>query len=221
MKTSSKDKKTITILIGILVIAILGAVYYYVIYPKSETKSQAIQVVEMLKSETSELQNQLTILSEEKGEEATDSELRKKLPANRELNQLLRTLNEVEKNSGATIQSISFNTYDTSVTEANILLPEPETTESEETADNNAGEENNEPVTPLDIASLPPQLKFISLSAEINVKDISIVVNLLEEIEKVERVVRIDSVSFNQNNEQQEIAVTIQLTTFYSEDGAN
>ncbi|MHA6259328.1 hypothetical protein ACXYMX_05360 [Sporosarcina sp. CAU 1771] len=232
MKQSSSDNKTLFLLVGILVFVLLGAFYYYVIYPKNETKRATEQSVEQLQAETSALEKQVAQLGEKEIVLTDDFELRKKLPKSRELDNLLRTVNEVELISEAKIVSISFNNYDEEVATSGTFANEEEAseeetaTETDEEVEENTEVVDEKPVTLIDVATLPEQLKLITLSIDMMVLDYDQLLVFLEEIESIERVVRIDSVDFVQSGEAEMmqkdpdelIPVTVQLTTFYSED---
>lgn len=247
MKVSLNENKSLFILLGVLAFVVLGALYYYIILPKSDAKTSMSGSVEMLKSETDQLQQEIITLSVAEDEPVDDYELRKKLPEKREINTLLLSLQEVELVSEAKIMAISFNDYDGLVSESNIepTVEEEETTESSEseealeeeevteTDELEEGEENVEedvdmdiPQTQINIESLPEQLKLLSLNVEIVVQDYERLLTFIKEVESIERVVRIDNISFSQIGEEgfaeedldESIVVTIQLTTFYSEE---
>lgn len=236
MKESLNENKSLFILLGVLAFVVLGALYYYIILPKSDAKTRVSGSIELLKSETNQLQQEIITLSVVEEEPVEDYELRKKLPEKREINTLLLSLQEVELVSEAKIMAISFNDYDGLVSESNIEptteedLEEEETTESSESEE---GEENVEedvdldiPQTQINIESLPEQLKLLSLNVEIVVQDYEHLLTFIKEVESIERVIRIDNISFSQIGEEgfaeedldESIVVTIQLTTFYSEE---
>lgn len=250
MKASFNENKSLFSLLGVLVFVILGALYYYIILPKSDEETSMTMAIESLENETNQLQQEIYALSVVEDETMDNYELRKKLPKKRDVNILLLSLQEAELVSEAKIMSISFNDYDGLVSESNI---EPKTeeesteeaeAEAEEAEENvDAGteadteadtdtvveEENADkdiPHTQIDIELLPEQLKLLSLSLEIIVQDYEHLLTFIKEVEAVERSIRIDGVSFSQIGEEgfatedldESIVVTIQLTTFYSEE---
>ena len=81
------------------------------------------------------------------------------------------------------------------------------------------------PITPIDISLLPEELKLISLSIDLKVLDYDHLLQFLREVEGLERVMRIDEVNFYQPGElelaqedpDKRLDVTVQLTTFFSE----
>lgn len=246
------ENKSIVALLGIIAFLILGVVYYYVIMPKNETQIRTTNSINQLKAENSELQNKVALLSAvDTDDEEDEYELRKKLPVNRELDKLLHKIHEVELMSDSKIISIAFNNYDSEVSQAVFgaktdeeeaedeeAAESTETEESETDEDAEADEEQSEladevdetkPVTPIDIELLPDELKLISLNLVLSVLDYDHLLTFLEEIEEMERVVRIDSVDFSkageeefaQENPDERVTVSVQLTTFYSEEVGN
>lgn len=231
------ENRTTVVLLGIVAFLLLGVLYYYVIYPKSETRARTENSVEQLKGEITALENRVDVLGVT-DEVEDDYELRKKLPKSRELDSLLHSIHGIELVSDAEIVSINFNHYDEEVWQSTNLTPaqrEEEVIAEEETAEevevDEAGqmeeeEEEEEPVTEIDLDRLPKQLKLLSLELDVAVPDEEHVLTFLQEIEVLERVVRIDRVEFLQPGEEQlteqnpdeRVFVTVQLTTFYAEE---
>lgn len=237
MKQSFAENKSLAFLIGILGFVLLGAFYYYAIYPKSEDASNLELSIESIKQETQILETEVAVLSEVEKSHDDDFELRKKLPVNRHLDEILRSLNEVELISESKIVSIAFNNYDEEVAKATNLTPAEEEVNkppveeegtTEETTEGTKEEETTEvekPVTLIDITTLPPELKLITLNVDMITLDEDHLLLFLKELESLERVIRIDSVAIAQPGEEElalrdpdkRISVTVQLTTFYSE----
>ncbi|MCZ2259825.1 hypothetical protein [Sporosarcina sp. G11-34] len=244
------ENKSLVALLGIIAFLLLGVVYYYVIMPKSEAETQKTNSINQLIAQNSALENQVAVLSVVSTDDANDFGLRKKLPMNRDLDKLLHSIHEVELMSESKIIEIVFNNYDEEVSGSAIVLPteeekeaaelETETTVSEETntekeAESEAdAEEDSEvdeakPVTPINIELLPDELKLITLSVELSVLDYDHLLTFLQEVEDLERVVRIDAVEFKQpgefelaqENPDERIPVIVQLTTFYSEEAGS
>ncbi|MFD1927293.1 hypothetical protein ACFSFY_04350 [Sporosarcina siberiensis] len=242
MRKSTGENKYLPILLGLLAFVLLGAFYYYGVYPKSEAKASTENALVQLKDETNQLENRINLLSETEIAQTDDFELRKKLPINRDLDALLRSINEVELMSEAKIVSIIFNNYDEEVAKSTNFTSAEEEEIKKEEQDNatdaeveekvaeeieeTAGTNGEKPVTPIDIESLPEQLKLLSLTIDMVVPNYDHLLRFLEEIESIERVIRIDTVEFIQNGEVdlmkieplEEILVSVQLTTFYSEE---
>jgi type IV pilus assembly protein PilO len=237
------ENKVLVALLGLIAFLIVGVVYYYVILPKGEEETRIKYAIQQLKIENSELENQVAVLSAVETDDANEYDLRKKLPVSRELDKLLHTIQEVELMSESKIVSISFNNYDAEVSQT-ITTPEVEEEKVEESAEEAEETESDDeekeaesedeetdvelvkPITPIDISLLPEELKLISLKIDLQVLDYDHLLKFLHEIEGLERVVRIDEVNFYQPGElelaQEEpdkrLDVTVQLTTFFSED---
>jgi type IV pilus assembly protein PilO len=235
------ENKVLVALLGLIAFLLVGVAYYYVILPKGEEETRIKYAIQGLKIENSELENQVAVLSVVDTDDANEYDLRKKLPVSRELDKLLHTIQEVELMSESKIVSISFNNYDAEVSQT-ITTPEVEEEKAEESAEEvdeteSEGEETEsedeetdvelvKPITPIDISLLPEELKLISLKIDLQVLDYNHLLNFLHEIEGLDRVVRIDEVNFYQPGElelaQEEpdkrLDVTVQLTTFFSED---
>jgi type IV pilus assembly protein PilO len=236
------ENKVLVALLGLIAFLIVGVVYYYVILPKGEEETRIKYAIQELKIENNELENQVAVLSVIETDDANEYDLRKKLPVSRELDKLLHTIQEVELMSESKIVSISFNNYDAEVSQT-ITTPEVEEEKAEESAEEadeneSEGEETEtesedeetdvelvKPITPIDISLLPEELKLISLKIDLHVLDYDHLLKFLHEIEGLDRVVRIDEVNFYQPGElelaQEEpdkrLDVTVQLTTFFSE----
>jgi type IV pilus assembly protein PilO len=239
------ENKVLVALLGLIAFLLVGVVYYYVILPKGEEETRIKYAIQELKIENSELENHVAVLSVVETDDANEYDLRKKLPVSRELDKLLHTIQEVELMSESKIISISFNNYDAEVSQT-ITTPEVEEekveesaeevdeteSEGEETEDESESEDEEtdvklvKPITPIDISLLPEELKLISLKIDLQVLDYDHLLKFLHEIEGLDRVVRIDEVNFYQPGElelaQEEpdkrLDVTVQLTTFFSED---
>ncbi|WP_172369035.1 hypothetical protein [Sporosarcina jiandibaonis] len=233
------ENKVLVALFGLIAFLLIGVVYYYVILPKGEEETRIKYAIQQLKIDNSELENQVAVLSVVATDDSNEYELRKKLPVSRELDKLLHTIHEVELMSESKVVSISFNNYDAEVSQA-IKTPEveekveesEEETESDEEKEQESESEDEKteveltkPITPIDISLLPEELKLLSLKIDLQVLDYDHLLQFLREVEGIERVVRIDEVNFYQPGElelaQEEpdkrLDVTVQLTTFFSE----
>ncbi|WP_318615188.1 hypothetical protein [Sporosarcina sp. YIM B06819] len=233
MKQSLNESKSLAVLLGIVVVLLLGAFYYYFIYPKVETKKQTEQAISQLQTDITTLEQHVAVLSAEDTGGAGDFELRKKLPAQRQLDNLLRSIHEVEVMSDSQILKMTFNNYDEAVAQAENFKSKEETataTEQTETSTTKEVAEGEKPVTPINIETLPTELKLMSLELEMQVLDEEHLMLFLQELEAIERIVRIDGVTINQvpgeveltqDDPDKQIPVTVQLTTFYAEDVAD
>lgn len=230
MKDTLNENRNLMVLLGILVIVIFMGLYYYLVWPKIEAQKTLENSIDTLKNESKRLQNEVMTLTIDEEPIGNEYELRKKMPEKRGLNELLRSLQEVELVSKAKIQSIVFNHYDGLVSESSLGLQEEEdlgeNTEEEEEEENEQAVEK--PETKIDISALPNELKLLSFGLQVEVQDHDHLLLFMEEIEKIERLKRIESIQFSQVGEvelsvespDESIVVTIQVTTFYSEEEA-
>lgn len=241
MKLSS-SKNSGLILIVILVGVLLFAIYYYVLLPKQDEADMMEISVNSLRGEISTLNEQITSIKEAQSNRSSNEfSLRKKLPDNREIDELLLNIEEIEYVSGSRIQSINFNNYDTLVSASSLTDPhavteteenaEGQTEASEEqtteTATTSEAEESvtTTPVSTIAVESLPPNLKLITFNVDVESPNHDKLKRFIKEIERLERVMHIDTVGYNLPGEENTfaedasdiVAATIQVTTFYYE----
>lgn len=244
MRESFNENKTLVILFIILGFVVLGALYYYVVYPKLERSNQVANSIQSLTVETRQLEADIAAFYEESDEEVNTFELRKKLPETRAVSELLRSLQEAEYVSAANIQSITFNNYDALVSESTYgEVDEEERTDDDIDEINRVQKERQEkeglasdeedeedvPETHIDVTSLPTALKLLSFSVQVEVQDYDHLLDFIREIESIERIKRIENIVFSQGGEaelqvekpDETIVVTLQVTTFYSEEEAD
>lgn len=229
MKDTLNENRNLMVLLGILVIVIFMGLYYYLVWPKIEAQKTLENSIDTLKNESKRLQNEVMALTIDEEPIENEYELRKKMPEKRGLNELLRSLQEVELVSKAKIQSIVFNHYDGLVSESSLGLQEEEDLgENTEEEQEQNEQEVEKPETKIDISTLPNELKLLSFGLQVEVQDQDHLLLFMEEIEKIERLKRIESIQFSQVGEvelsvespDESIVVTIQVTTFYSEEEA-
>lgn len=223
------DKKTAYILISALVVVLLGAVYYFVLHPlKNEKESKEVSI-EVLQGEVAALKEEYS--SSQLQDDSTENAfyLKTQVPLTRELNELIRSIEEVELLSESKILSVEFNNYDGTIEDAQ-LLPETseENTETETQSEDVLTDEPSEepPVSPVAEASLPEKLKLITFNISILTKNYDSLVLFVEEIEHLKRIYRVDQITLSASGEEQlldegavkNIAAKIQLTTFYHDE---
>lgn len=227
MKERMNDNKTLILLLGILALVILGALYYYVVYPKMEHEKRIASSIEQLAVDNRHLKEDILAYAES-DEDAEDTfDLRKKLPGNRNVSELLLSLEEAELVSEAKIQSIAFNNYDGLVSESGYgVTGEEDVDEAGETE----GQEDDEiPETKIDIETLPTALKLLSFNVQVEVQDYDHLLTFIREVEAIERLKRIEDIAFSSGGEaelkgaeaDEAMVVTLQVTTFYSEEEAD
>lgn len=227
MKERMNDNKTLVLLLGILALVILGALYYYIVYPKMEHEKRIASSIEQLAVDNRHLKEDILAYAES-DEDAEDTfDLRKKLPGNRNVSELLLSLEEAELVSEAKIQSIAFNNYDGLVSESGYgVTGEEDVDEAGETE----GQEDDEiPETKIDIETLPTALKLLSFNVQVEVQDYDHLLTFIREVEAIERLKRIEDIAFSSGGEaelkgaeaDEAMVVTLQVTTFYSEEEAD
>ncbi|MDS9471332.1 hypothetical protein [Sporosarcina pasteurii] len=227
MNISFKENRTLLILLLVLAFVIVGAIYFYTLYPKMEEKKRVLQSIDTIEIEIEQLNQKLLSTSDVKAATEHEFELRKKLPEKREISSLLMSLQEIELVSEAKINEIIFHDYDALVSQSGLV--EDVDSEEENEKDKMDDEKGEIPVTNIDIAALPKQLKLLTLQMDVDVKDKAHLLHFIQEIEALERVIRVDDIRFTLDGEadlavkepDETINIMLQITTFYSEVEAN
>ncbi|WP_391202195.1 type 4a pilus biogenesis protein PilO [Psychrobacillus sp. L4] len=218
------NKKTGFFLIIALLVVVLGAIYYYFVYPLNEEKNSREIGISNVRNEIAVLQTQLVPPVIETDVMENSFALQKKVPATRALEELIRSIEQVELISESKIESINFNNYDESVAESTLVPIKTEEnahTDATETTEENMAIET--PVSPVANIVLPAQLKLITLNISVLTKDYEHLNSFMKELENLERIVRVDQIKFSVPGEEQQtemeseetISAEIQLTTFY------
>ncbi|WP_339263582.1 potassium transporter [Solibacillus sp. FSL W7-1472] len=257
MNSISSSKNGTLLLVIALAMALLFAVYYYVIKPKDD-EVQAIRTeITSLETEISAMEQSLAELNTQHSQtDVNEFTLRKKVPATREIDALILAMEEIEYVTGSRVQSIEFNNYDALVSSSGLQDPlytpeleegaaaedgsessetteatEPtETTESPETPEDTEAADGEVPAEELPISTiavetLPPSLKLVTFNVNVVAPNDVNLQQFIEEIEKKERVMRIDIIDFALPGEEDQfteeasdvVTANIQITTFYYE----
>ncbi|BDH61285.1 hypothetical protein MTP04_14150 [Lysinibacillus sp. PLM2] len=246
MKISS-GKNTQTILLIALIAALIFAVYYYVVLPKQSEADALNRSVNDLKHQISTLQSSIAQIETDRAKNTPNIYgLRKKVPETREVDELLLNIEEIEYVTNSFVSSIAFNNYDSPAADAGIgiTVPEGEQAPEDGTVDPNVNnptatntENTGTPNTegePVDetapensslAGTLPPELKLISFSLQVESPDYARLLRFIDEIENLERIMHVDSISFSLPGEEVEfmeeepesVSASIQVTTFYYE----
>ncbi|MBD8034542.1 potassium transporter [Solibacillus merdavium] len=246
MNSISSSKNGTLLLVIALAMALLFAVYYYVVKPKQDEELAIHSEMSSLKTEISTLEETIAFHHTQLSQtSANEFVLRKKVPANREIDALILSIEEIEYLTGSRIQSIDFNNYDALVSSSGLQDPtansrteegqatepveqtesiETEATESvEQVEDTDAPEEL--PVSTIAVETLPPSLKLITFNINVaSPNDVSLM-QFIEEIEKKDRVMRMDLIDYELPGEEDQfteeaseiVTANIQITTFYYE----
>lgn len=229
------NKRTVYILLVALVVVLLGAIYYFVLQPLKDEKASKEINVEVLRGEVAALKEEYSSSSQLQGNSTENTfYLKTQVPLTRELNELIRSMEEIELLSDTKILSVEFNNYDGTIEDAQLLPEtngEDEETESqhnEVTSDEEESIEESEeqPISPVSEAGLPENLKLITFNISILAKNYDQLVLFVEEVENLKRIYRVDQVTLTAPGEEQlldkdqgdDITATIQLTTFYHDE---
>lgn len=237
--TSSKNS-TILILTA-LIAAILFALYYYIVTPKLEEVEAKESSVNTVQQEISTIQEQIALIEKNgKSNRTSNLTLRKKVPQTRAIDEVIRNIEEIEVVTGTRVEGMDFNNYDSLVMESTITDPistnseeQADTQQSATEADEQAVAKNDEtpevkdkiPTATLNKDSLPKELKLVTFDIEVVALDNKAMVEFIKEIEKIDRVMKIDAIDFTLTGEETKfqedadttLKATIQVTTFYYE----
>lgn len=237
--TSSKNS-TILILTA-LIAAILFALYYYIVTPKLEEVDAKESSINTVQQEISTIQEQIALIEKNgKSNRTSNLTLRKKVPQTRAIDEVIRNIEEIEVVTGTRVEAMDFNNYDSLVMESAITDPnstnseeQADTQQSATEADEQAVAKNDEtpevkdkiPTATLNKDSLPKELKLVTFDIEVVALDNKAMVEFIKEIEKIDRVMKIDAIDFTLTGEETKfqedadttLKATIQVTTFYYE----
>lgn len=232
MDSLSKSKWT-PYLIVILVLTVLFALYYYVVAPKKSEVQMAQSTVDGLNAEITSLSQQRNaMVTQQPATPVNTFALRKKVPKQRGITQIIQTIEEIEAITGTRVESISFSNSDAPVSGAGLTDPNAPVTPAEGTPpiEGTASTPNPEvpanngtattttngttetpaeqptvmenPVTTIAPESLPPELKLITLSVTVIAPNFETLQLFIEEFEKIERVFKVDTFSFSLPGEE-------------------
>lgn len=241
MNSFSSSKNGTLLLVIALAMALLFAVYYYVVKPKQDEEQAINSEMTNIKTEITALEQTIAAHHSQLSQSSTNEfALRKKVPANREIDALILSIEEIEYLTGSRIQSIDFNNYDALVSSSGLQDPmagseteegqatedgsEPvEQTESNETEATDVPEEL--PVSTIAVESLPPSLKLVTFNINVSSPNDVSLLQFIKEIEMKDRVMRIDIIDFALPGEEEQftedtsevVTANIQITTFYYE----
>ncbi|MER2189607.1 MAG: potassium transporter [Solibacillus sp.] len=230
-----------TLLLIIVILLLLFALYYYVILPKKQEEERLQQSVNQVQSDVTALQENIRILVEEQEyvEENTYA-MRKKLPPNRMMQQLLLDIEEIEYLSESKVLAVNFNNYDSVVNASTLQDPNVQQVPAEadvvadgtaeENTDNVESQEQTDvteevPVSTVTHETLPAELKMVTFNMNVEAPDRKNIEAFVKELENLERVMRIDSISYNLLGESDLLeeqlydltTAVVQVTTFFYE----
>lgn len=237
-----QERKSLVILIIVILFLLLGLVYLNLVKPLKDESKTAKTNIEVLETDIQLLQAQVE--GEASGQaDRPDNQffLERKMPLDRSIDELILSLQEIEMISEVRLENISFNNYDSGLTEADQVIDREEDTE--ETGDVDGGELNDDVETEVVDEFTEPPVSDVAENLPANVKLITVELSVispnfhqfevfLQEIEKLERVTRVDTLSFSKPGEQDllnpegeadtTVSIDVQITTFYyDENGAS
>lgn len=238
MNSITSSKNSTILLLTALIAAILFAVYYYLLTPKLEAVEEKESAISSLNQEIKGVQEQIAVMGQTQQSSVSNSILlRKKVPQTRAIEKVLLDIAEIEAVTGTLVETISFNNYDSTVIDSTITDPNaPKVDEGavQDTTQTDAGateEQSTEtateelPVSTIAKESLPQELKLVTFNIEIAALNLEALKEFLLEIEKIERIMKIDSLDISSTGEEDQFkddsdqtpTATIQITTFYYE----
>lgn len=224
MNNLFKENARIFSLLLVLLFVLLIVVYFVFVNPQSKQLKAAKQNVSNLESEIAALE-----ASRNQSKDSLDSDtllLEKKVPITPELEDLLLTFQEIELVSGSRIENIEFS-YDGELPENHSGSGESQENQSNDANENvnnaNDATENNES-EPINTSNgnKPEFLRVITAKMDVLSPDYDSFQEFLQELEKRERVMRVDKLTFEKPAEKEQlegsgetITFTIEATTFY------
>ncbi|MBK3493440.1 hypothetical protein JFL43_00860 [Viridibacillus sp. YIM B01967] len=237
MSSLGNNKKSAYILIGVIIIALLFAICYYVVYPKMEESNSLKYQIADMKEESATLAEQFDMMQgEQQANKKSMNELKMKVPLTRELGELLNAIEQVELVSETNVLDVTFNNHDAAVKETIQMVEQSDTVSTDadtqdqsdskdvENSDNNETKIPATPVSPIASSSLPETLKLVTMNLSISAQDKKEIRAFLKEVEKLPRIMRIDSVEYEIPNTEVQgagtiggLQATVQITTFYYE----
>lgn len=220
------SKKSGILLLALLIASLLFALYYYVILPKKDEVQAKEASIQSLQTEIKSLEQSLASFDEQLEVPMQDTlEMQKKVPSVRAVEQILRDMVEIEEVTGTRMESLVFNNYDEPVADANV--GQTNTVAEAEAKVNEENQENSEtpPVSTIAQENIPPELKLVTFTFDIGALTFDSMVTFLKEVEKLERVMKIDTIKMSLPGEKEKldkeadttIKATVQITTFYYE----
>lgn len=146
----------------------------------------------------------------------------------------------IELMTGSRILSMNFNEYDALVSASGLQDPNRVTVTEEQieavsgeqpaeevpTEETNTEDENAPaPVSTIAVETLPPSLKLVTFEVEVASPEYEKLQQFIKEIEKIERVMHIDRISYSLEGEEKvfdaaatdTVTAMVQVTTFYYE----
>lgn len=220
------NKNSAPILLTALIALILFASYYYFVLPKKQEAERLNSSVSSLQQEITSLQSQIALKqNEERKVPENLFALQKKVPAHKDIVNLLLNMEEIELLSTSKITGMQFNNYDALVSESE--LQDPIDTEADSATEEQATEEL--PTSSIAKETLPPELQMVTFNIELESKNEADLTIFLKELESLQRVIRVDQIDLQvpgeadlvEDGTPKTVSATIQATTFYYDSAEN
>ena len=218
---ASSQRNTV-ILVALLTIALLGALYYYVVLPKTERVASLQSTIATLTATRDTALADIAAFDAKDLDAGTLARLQKQVPKERGVEYILRDLEDIEMLTRSRIENISFSEYDAPMLERKLGLTK---TTEEELAAQLANEtvEEEEPLYNAALAEAPEGLQIITYQVELLTPDYKTLRTFIREVEGLERIIKIDVVQLSQPGEEVKFAevvdytvsASLQLTTFF------
>lgn len=222
MSNVLNENKRIFTFILVLLFILLVVVYFTLVRPLERQQESAENNVNTLNDEIAAYEARLE--NDSGGMDVETLLLEKKVPLTPELESFLLTLQEIELVSDSIIDNVRFR-YDGELPES--LIAEDEEIEGETPVESGGEslEEDDATVTVAEDENKPENLRVITAEIDVRTSNYETFQNFLTEIEKRERITRVDRLEFEKpaelaliENPSEEIVVTIEVSTFYYEE---
>lgn len=222
MSNVLNENKRIFTFILVLLFILLVVVYFTLVRPLERQQESAENNVNTLNDEIAAYEARLE--NDSGGMDVETLLLEKKVPLTPELESFLLTLQEIELVSDSIIDNVRFR-YDGELPES--LIAEDEEIEGETPVESGEEslEEDDATVTVAEDENKPENLRVITAEIDVRTSNYETFQNFLTEIEKRERITRVDRLEFEKpaelaliENPSEEIVVTIEVSTFYYEE---
>lgn len=215
MNSLFQEKRGSILMLIVLFFILLGTLYFVFVRPQSEQLKSILQAKEMLQTDVNVLEKKIDNLSNEPNIDM--KVLEEKMPLAPELDALLLSFQELEQVTGSRINEIDF-AYDGE-------LPEVELEEESESTEANDGEsEEKKEERMIDINLDMEELGLVTAELTVLSPDYDHFLHFVKEVEKQERVTRVDQLEFTKPGERElnftkdpdeTVEYKVQVTTFY------
>lgn len=242
MNSFLEERKKLVYFILVILFLLLVLLFVRFILPLKEEQAAKKAEVNRLEREIGALKDRLA--EPEEGSAENEEQLKKRIPDRRAIDQLLLSVQEAEYASNSQVNSISFTNYDGEPASGETeTAPSPGGGDAESggkteeggaaQSDGSAGAEETaespeegtaEPADgPASLPDKPENLKTITFTVDVVSPDFDSLLKFVKELEKLERIHTIDTVSFSLPGEKERlteeeaetVSAKIQATTFY------